>query len=99
MKNPEAEARGCNPSTRMAGQAVETGGTAETHGPANLGYGQNQNKTQQNPKPYGLKQSYDKQCMTLSPFLAKGILQKPVMACGKVLIPVSIAEKKNLKAS
>lgn len=60
---------------------------------------QNQNKTQQKPKPYGLKQSYDKQCMTLSPFLAKGSLQKPVMACGKVLVPVRISEKKkNLKA-
>lgn len=47
VKNPEAEAHGCNPSTRMAGQAVETGGTAETHGPASLGYRQNQNKTQQ----------------------------------------------------
>lgn len=60
---------------------------------------QNQNKTQQKPKPYGLKQSFDKQCMTLSPFLAKGSLQKPVMACGKVLVPVRISEKKkNLKA-
>lgn len=36
VKNPEAEARGWNPSTLMAGQAVETGETAETHGPASL---------------------------------------------------------------
>lgn len=36
VKNSEAEARGWNPSTLMAGQAVETGEMAETHGPASL---------------------------------------------------------------